>query len=236
MLMKKRSIIIRLFTGIAIALASLVAVFLIYTACYYRADATVSDILKSDDTIQVSGNLTILPAEKGTDAGMIFYPGANVEAKAYLPLLEKIRQECGVTCVLVKMPFNMAIFDYKAADVVMDKLPDIDKWYICGHSMGGAMASRYAAENQDKVHGLILLGAYIYGSYPDDRALTVYGSLNESVAKHIDYTENIVVIQGGNHAQFGNYGEQLGDSKAAISREDQQDAAVKAIKEFLRRN
>ena len=234
--MKKEKKVIRLLAGIAIALALPVMVFLIYTACYYRADAAALSILKSDDTIRVSGNLTILPAENDTDAGVIFYPGANVEASAYLPILEKIRQECGVTCVLVKMPFNMAIFDYKAADGVMDELPDIGEWYICGHSMGGAMASRYAADNQNKVQGLILLGAYIYGRYPDDRALTVYGSLNESVARHIDYTKNIVVIKGGNHAQFGNYGRQLGDSKAAISREEQQDAAVKAIRDFLLKN
>lgn len=47
------------------------------------------------------------------------------------------------------------------------------------------------------------------------------------------YTENIVVIEGGNHAQFGNYGKQKGDSDAMISSEEQQDMAVEAIKEFL---
>jgi hypothetical protein len=45
--------------------------------------------------------------------------------------------------------------------------------------------------------------------------------------------ENIVVIEGGNHAQFGNYGKQKGDPDATISREEQQDKAVEAIKEFL---
>ena len=63
--------------------------------------------------------------------------------------------------------------------------------------MGGAMASDYASKHQDNVKGLILLGAYIYGNYPAENALTVYGTFNTSVANKIDYTENIVVIEGG---------------------------------------
>jgi pimeloyl-ACP methyl ester carboxylesterase len=134
------------------------------------------------------------------------------------------------------MPFNMAIFDVNAADGIIDQFPDIERWYIGGHSMGGAMASDYASKHQDNVNGLILLGAYIYGNYPVENALTVYGTFNTSVAERVDYTENIVVIEGGNHAQFGNYGKQKGDPDATILSEEQQDIAVEAIKEFLERD
>jgi len=99
--------------------------------------------------------------------------------------------------------------------------------------MGGAMASAYASKHPDKVMGLILLGAYVYGDYPPERALTIYGTFNTSVAEKIDYTENIVIIEGGNHAQFGNYGRQKGDPDATISSTEQQNVAVAAIKEFL---
>ena len=109
------------------------------------------------------------------------------------------------------MPFRMAIFDANAAEDVMEQFPDIRHWYIAGHPMGGAMASQFAASHPDEVDGLILLGAYIYGDYPPEKTLTVYGSLNQSVEDHIDYTENVVEIEGGNHAQFGNYGPQKGD-------------------------
>lgn len=42
-----------------------------------------------------------------------------------------------------------------------------------------------------------------------------------------DYAE--ICIEGGNHAQFGNYGEQKGDHAAGISREEQQAQTVEAI-------
>ena len=132
------------------------------------------------------------------------------------------------------MPFRMAIFDANAAEDVMEQFPDIRHWYIAGHPMGGAMASQFAASHPDEVDGLILLGAYIYGDYPPEKTLTVYGSLNQSVEDHIDYTENVVEIKGGNHAQFGNYGPQKGDLPATISAEEQQARTVAAIEEFLR--
>ena len=163
---------------------------------------------------------------------MIFYPGAKVEGAAYLPLLDQLRQT-GVTCILVEMPFHMAIFDPDAALDVIPQFPEIRHWYIAGHSMGGAMASQFASSHPDQVDGLILLGAYLYGDYPPEDTLTIYGSLNQSVEDKIDYTENIVKIEGGNHAQFGNYGPQKGDLPAGISAEEQQRQTVEAIQSFL---
>jgi hypothetical protein len=43
-----------------------------------------------------------------------------------------------------------------------------------------------------------------------------------------------VVIDGGNHAQFGDYGLQPGDNAATISRADQQAQVVDATVEFLK--
>lgn len=100
--------------------------------------------------------------------------------------------------------------------------------------MGGAMASDYASNNPEKVQGLVLLGAYLYGSYPEDRTLTVYGDLNTSVAEKVDYSENVIVIEGGNHAQFGNYGRQRGDPEATVSVREQQSITADAVADFLK--
>ena len=217
---------------VLLVLAILTGAFSWYVSDYYRAEDVALEVLAQDSAIDVQDNLTILSPSHPTDTAVIFYPGAKVEAEAYLPLLDQIRQT-GVTCVLVDMPFRMAIFDADAAEEVIARFPEIQHWYIAGHSMGGAMASQFASDHPDQIDGLILMGAYIYGDYPDEKTLTIYGSLNQSVEDHIDYTENIVEIEGGNHAQFGNYGPQKGDLPATISAEEQQARTVAAIEAFL---
>ena len=220
--------------AVLLVCAGLAGAFAWYVSDYYRAENTALEVLAQNNNITVQDNLTVLSPSYPTDTALIFYPGAKVEAEAYLPLLDQIRQT-GVTCILVHMPFNMAIFDWDAAEDILPRFPEIQHWYMAGHSMGGAMASQFASEHPEQLDGLILLGAYIYGDYPDDDALTVYGSLNQSVEDHIDYTENIVEIQGGNHAQFGNYGPQKGDLPATISAQEQQEQTVAAIEDFISR-
>lgn len=205
--------------------------FFFYLRSYYPADETAAALSRSSNIYQ-TGACTILEPDAPADTGIIFYPGAKVEGNAYLPLLDQLRDQ-GYACILVNMPFHMAFFNVNGARDAMEQLPQISSWYICGHSLGGAMASTFASKNPQSVDGLILLGAYIYGDYPVEDALTIYGSLNAGVGEKIDYTENIVVIDGGNHAQFGNYGPQKGDLPALISAEEQQAQTVAAITEFI---
>lgn len=205
--------------------------FGLYVQDYYHADDKALAVLQHTGVTQEHGVTTLTP-ETTSDIGIIFYPGAKVESIAYLPILEKL-QHLGYYCYLVDMPFRMAIFHSNAAQDVMKQHPNIKHWYIAGHSMGGAMASSYYAKHQDTLDGLILLGAYIYGDVSDQDALTIYGSFNQSVEDKIDYTQNIVEIEGGNHAQFGNYGKQKGDVDATISADEQQTQAVNAIHTFI---
>jgi hypothetical protein len=234
MFKKHKALRISLISILAIIMIAVTG-FLIWANDYYHAEDEAIAVIENEDSIQVIDNLTIISPSVPGDTGIIFYPGAKVEAIAYMPLLEKLKNE-GFTCVLVKMPLNMAIFNADGAGRVYAEFTDIESWYMAGHSMGGAMASNYASKNQDKVDGLILLGAYIYGDYPPSKALTIYGTFNSNLEKNINYTENIVIISGGNHAQFGNYGKQKGDPDATISAEEQQTIAVNAIVEFIKRS
>ncbi|CAN7216126.1 alpha/beta fold hydrolase [Paenibacillus sp. LjRoot153] len=213
----------------------LAVAFLIYASNYYHAVDVSKDALVNEKTITTDGKLTILSPSTPSETGFIFYPGGKVEHIAYVPMLEKLRQN-GITCVLIDMPFNLAFFNSNAADNVFGKLPEIKNWYIGGHSLGGAMASNYASKHQDQIKGLILLDAYIYGDIPPENALTVYGSLDGVLDKSkITYKENVFVIEGGNHAQFGNYSPQKGDGTATISSEQQQKETVNHIIEFIKR-
>lgn len=215
--------------GWLITLGICYVALVVYASDYYRAEDIAISVLAQGD-LETQGKYTILHGD--SDTGIIFYPGAKVEAIAYLPLLQQLQQE-GFTCVLVEMPFNMAIFNTKAADKVFGMGLDVDKWYISGHSMGGGMASSYASKNPDKVEGLLLMGAYIYGDYPVEKTLTIYGSYNSNLEEKMDYTENIILIQGGNHAKFGNYGIQEGDPEGDITTEEQQRITVEAIVDFV---
>lgn len=203
----------------------------IYVACGYKADDTAEALLEADNVEVMDGYIVVSPAVESS-TGFIFYPGANVEYTAYLPLMDQLA-DCGITCYLVKMPMNMAIMDANRADKVFEAHGDEHTfWFIGGHSMGGAMASKYVSENAEKIDGLILLGAYPYGEYSSDKTIAIYGSLNTSVKDELEaqnYQGKTYVIEGGNHAYFGNYGEQSGDSVGEISREEQQREAVGVI-------
>ena len=149
----------------------------------------------------------------GEDTALIFYPGAKVQDIAYAQLLKELAEN-GVDCYLVHMPGNLAIFGVnKAEEVLQDAASEngsYEHWYLAGHSLGGAMAASFAAENSEELDGLIFLGAYSTKdlSQTDLRILSLYGSedhvLNrEKLAEShelmpADFAE--YVIQGGNHA------------------------------------
>ena len=115
-----------------------------------------------------------------------------------------------------------------------------EQYYMAGHSLGGAMAADYAAEHESHFDGIILFGAYPTKETNLD-TLLIYGSEDGVLnRKRVENASSLVsgklrelVIDGGNHAQFGNYGEQRGDGKAGISGQDQQNQAVEAIREFI---
>lgn len=216
----------------AVGILCLLAVvgFAFYVSDYYRADPEAVAIL-SQDNVTVDGHFTIITPEEKSDVALVFYPGGKVEHTAYLPLLNQISQQ-GITCILVKMPFNLAVFDIHRGNDIIGTFPDIDTWYLAGHSLGGIMASVCAGGN-DQVDGLALLGSYLYSDFPVEQTVTIHGSLETGIEASIEYTENVCVIQGGNHAQFGNYGKQKGDPDSETSRETQQAETVRYILEFM---
>ncbi|MNE63689.1 Alpha/beta hydrolase family protein [compost metagenome] len=170
--------------------------------------------------------------ENNREIGFIFYPGGKVEESAYSLLLRELSQH-GITCVLVQMPFKLAVFDIDAADRVYAELPDIKTWIIGGHSLGGAMASSYANDNSDKIDGLVLLGAYPVENNAMP-TLAIYGSEDLVLDKtKLASTQNQYEIEGGNHAYFGNYGEQKGDGTATITRQQQQQITVEKAAAFI---
>ena len=148
----------------------------------------------------------------------------------------------GVLCVLVEMPFRLAVLDMNAADGIQDNFPEIEKWYIGGHSLGGAMAASYISNHTSEFGGLLLLGAYSTADISDSglSVISVYGSEDKilNMEKYeesrellpSDFTE--LVIDGGCHSYFGNYGHQNGDGEPFISSKEQLRQTVEVFMEL----
>lgn len=183
------------------------------------------------------------PTKKFTKV-FIFYPGAMVDTKAYVPLCRKIAEN-NIKVYLIKMPWRLASIGYKKP-IELDLFQDKTKTYILsGHSQGAKMAAQFVFENPDLVNKLILIGS----SHPRDISLAnikipilkIYGS-KDGIADEKSILANrsklptmtkMVRIVGANHSQFGYYGFQLGDNNADINREQQQTETLKNILEFI---
>ena len=246
-----------------ILLGAAAVVLIIAAACgfyindYYHAGeeaALAAGEAAADYTSQQDGDTlvflpegtdgTVLDGSGPDDAGLIFYPGGKVEYTAYAPLMEAFAER-GVLCILVEMPGNQAVLDVNAADGYQEEFPEIEHWYVGGHSLGGSMAASYAAKHAGDLDGLLLLAAYstadLNGTGLD--VLSVYGSEDGvlNMSKYDEYRQNLpedttteMVIEGGNHAGFGDYGAQEGDGEAAVNGEKQREVTAEAFMEILR--
>lgn len=215
-----------------------------YVSDCYHADETALAAMayQAADQIQIEqdGDVTWFVPEEPS-AGLVFYPGGKVEHTAYAPLLRACAER-GILCALIRMPCNLAVFNVNGADGVQEQFPDLEHWYIAGHSLGGAMAASYASSHADELDGLILLAAYSTKNLTQAslHALSIYGS-EDGVLNRESYEKNWVnlpadtteaILDGGCHAQFGSYGPQDGNGTPTISGEEQIRQTAEAIAAF----
>ncbi len=184
--------------------------------------------------------------------GFLFYPGGKVGLNAYGELLTRIASK-GIFCVVAGMPVNLAVLNPNAADKYIKKYqeeyPNIETWFIGGHSLGGTIACKHAINRPGVYKGVVFLAAH--PDKDDDMnetdlsALSIYGSI-DGVLNLKRYKENYhnfpknkyreVVIEGGNHGNFGTYGFQNGDRTSLVDRIHQIDITAKAIYEFIQKS
>lgn len=228
--MKKR---IGMMIAAGLLLAVLAATGAFLSGGYEASPAAVEAMALSRD----SGHAQVFMPEE-VRGGLIFYPGGLVDHRAYAPLMQALCER-GVLCLLVQMPLDLAVLDMNAADGLQEMHPEADRWLIGGHSLGGAMAAGYAKDHPDTYEGLVLLGAYSTAdlSMTDISVLSIYGS-EDGVLNHEKYDECLkhypqgfeeIVIEGGCHACFGDYGAQKGDGVPTITREAQIQITADAI-------
>lgn len=232
--------------GIVLLLILVTAGFLVWANTPLGPMPEALDALQSDSQVQVTedGWIVFQPSGTQPDSGLILYPGGRVDPRAYAPIARAIAEQ-GYLVVIVPMPLNLAVLGSDSAQEVIAAYPEIQHWAIGGHSLGGAMAARFAYQHPDAIQGLALWAAYPASS--DDlserslQVVSIIGSKDglgtdqgvEATRQLLPESTQFITIEGGNHAQFGWYGEQPGDAEATITREDQQVKVVQATLELL---
>ena len=187
------------------------------------------------------------PNKVDPTTGFIIYPGAFVDPIAYAPPAHEIAAE-GYLVIIVKMPDDLAIYGVNRANKIISAYDEIEKWIIGGHSMGGAGACSYAKDFTENVVGVVLWAAYPTEIWRIDdkdlKAISIYGTKNLNIenfpasAEHLPADTQWVIIEGGNHFQFGWYDanscpEEMDRTPADITREEQQEQMIQATLGFL---
>ena len=220
-----------------------------------QARGVDSSVLSSGPTVTVSTSpsaIAFTPKPDTARVGLLFYPGAMVDPKAYAPLARAVA-EAGYEVVVLELPFRLAPLETHRSQLAQRTMARIRNdgrnraWVVGGHSKGGALAAAFARDHESALAGLLLIGT----SHPREDDLSalsldvakVFGSEDglasedeiRQFAKNLPQATNWTRIEGANHAQFGWYGWQLGDGSAAITRSAQQAATVRAVLDQFQR-
>lgn len=197
----------------------------------YDADQEAVATATADDRVTVEETEVGYTVRSGpvTDdtTGLVLYPGARVDAESYVPTAASIAAEGDVLVVVPEMPLRLAVLDVDRADDARATVPEIDRWYVGGHSLGGSMACRYAATNAGELEGVVLMASYcdrdLTGT--DLRVLSLLGTEDEVLDRadereartRLPTESRIVELEGVTHSQFGAYGPQRGDGTPDVS-------------------
>ncbi len=236
--MKKNKLLQRMTKTFIGVFALFAIVLIIYSFDYYRVNeemylevqyVDVSNIEVNEDNDQIS--YTVAHPQNN----IIIIPGGKVDSYAYEYLAYNLALE-GNNVTIYKPYLHLAIiFPNHASRFVDENLNNV----IIGHSLGGVVASIIASNNEE-ITEVVLMASYSTNDLTEKDVLLLTGEYDnvmleeeyeESKSNYDNYSE--FMIEGGNHAQFGWYGEQADDGEATITTKQQQDIVIEKIIEFI---
>jgi len=230
---------------VVFGLGATIALFMSFQARGIAPGALLSDA--DVVVLETPTHISFTPRRSAGDVRLLFLPGGMVQPRAYTPVARAIA-EAGFEVVIVKLPFlgRHVLHDRHEAEVARrvrswTTAPGRGHWVLAGHSMGGRLAAEFTAAEPGSIAKLVLIAT----THPRDvdlsrtgmEVIKIHGT-RDGVASLARARENAprlpadtrwYEVEGGNHAQFGNYGPQLGDGRATISRADQQGALVSIL-------
>ena len=234
----------------ALVLSALLVAVVAYARPLAATPVAVAALVP-DDQVRVADRITwyemspIREDRAGNEilptTGLIFVPGARVDARAYAHLLRPL-VEAGYFVAVLKEPLGFSILDPDHPESVLAVHPDITYWALGGHSLGGTTAAA-AADAHEQVNGLVLFGAYPASRIErtDLRVISVFGSEDGLVAPaeierskaNLPAGTVYLEVPGAAHSWFGDYGEQPGDNPGSGDRAAAQALMVEAVRALL---
>jgi hypothetical protein len=241
-------------TGVLIVFGLAILVWLnyaLFTGKLIGLPPEVDIALHSDDEIEVvlrenESWLVMTPRRIEPTTGLIMYPEGERIIRSYAPISREVARQ-GYQVVFLSRRLEgeySATEEQRRINAVMAAYPQIKRWAVGGHTWGGQIGAEYAANNPDRVAGIVLWAGRIEASADLSSSnlpvLMVYGTLDDENVDLISNQQPLlpghtqwVAIEGGNRAQFGNYGPMAADVGAAIDSETQQGQAAAATVAFL---
>ncbi|MBP6880455.1 hypothetical protein KBC31_02385 [Candidatus Saccharibacteria bacterium] len=192
--------------------------------------------------------VSVMPKDIKPTKAFILYPGGNVEPEAYIPSFASLSQQAQIMVIIPRVPFALAFLDidsaYSVRSLVIHDNPQINSWFLGGHSLGGVAACRAIThEDQYSFSGFVLLASYCSNDISDNptNVISIVGSddgliSQEDIKTHknnLNTKARFEVIEGMNHAEFGAYGPQKGDNNAKISNQQATAAFTKLLASFI---
>jgi dienelactone hydrolase len=139
--------------------------------------------------------------------------------------LSGVVEESGVTVLITEPTLNLAFVDLRTLDQFTTAAPEVDTWFVGGHSLGGVRACLMTPDAG--AQGLVLFGSYCANDVSDSglQVLSIAGendllstpAIIEKNASLLPANATFVTIEGANHASFGDYGAQSGDGERTIT-------------------
>lgn len=232
---------------LALSIFAAVGLLLLAAAAYwlrpFPAEQIALGALDDTDGYNVTTTLTSIsmePVDDRSPVGLIFQPGARVDARAYSAMLADLVRQ-GHPIVIVKQPLGIGFLALGAVGTIVEENPETI-WVAAGHSLGGVAASEAA---DDGIAGLVLWASFPAGDVSDKTGLevsSIYGTA-DAIAVPADIEESrdrlppqtvFVPVDGAIHSFFGDYGLQPGDGTPTIERDEAQAEIVGATSDLLK--
>lgn len=225
--MNSRRFLARSAVVLAFLLVLAVVAFLFYSSLVLRGERAAAIRAWTDPAVEITTtdhSIVLAPTGEASGSGLVFIPGAKVDPFAYLYKLTGMVERFGATVVITRPTLNLALFDPRPLSDFTSDAPEVDTWFVGGHSLGGVRACQLAAE--PGVTGLVLFASYCANdlSGASLEVLSISGSEDglttpqkiADAASLLPGDADFVEIEGLNHAGFGDYGRQPGDGKAEL--------------------